>query len=199
MGILCAILHLWPAVSAVPEHRDAVLGTLRWLLANGEAADASGAPTGLYLSSLGGKALVHWCHGSTGAVFLWTKAAAVLEAGGVAGDGVFARAAVRAAEAVWHRGLLRKGPGLCHGVGGNGLALLHMFRVTGQRLWLYRAACFASFLVDAEFLTGARQPDSPGSLFEGLAGGLHLVTALLHAATPGTAPGDVPGFPLFVP
>jgi hypothetical protein len=61
-------------------------------------------------------------------------------------SGPYLEAAVRAAEAVWRRGLLHKGPGLCHGVGGTGITLLHMYRATGDRLWLYRAVSVATFL-----------------------------------------------------
>ena len=35
---------------------------------------------------------------------------------------------MRAADCVWLRGLLRKGPGLCHGVAGSGYVFLVMHR-----------------------------------------------------------------------
>ena len=54
--------------------------------------------------------LVHWCHGATGAVFLLCRAHEVL------GAARYLEAALRSGEAVWERGLLRKGPGACHGV-----------------------------------------------------------------------------------
>ena len=38
------------------------------------------------------------------------------------------QALVRAADCVWLRGLLRKGPGLCHGVAGSGYVFLVMHR-----------------------------------------------------------------------
>jgi hypothetical protein len=44
----------------------------------------------------------------------------------------------RAAEVTWRRGLLAKGPGLCHGVAGNGYALLSVYRCTrweGVTVW----------------------------------------------------------------
>ncbi|KAL8428132.1 hypothetical protein Efla_005835 [Eimeria flavescens] len=69
----------------------------------------------------------------------------------------------------WRRGLLTKGLGLCHGVGGNGLSLLSAFRTTQQPRWLRRALLFA-----LEGIKRQQQllsvPDRPFSLFEGAAG-----------------------------
>lgn len=48
-------------------------------------------------------------------------------------------AAVRAGSAVWESGLLRKGPGICHGVSGNGYAFLALFRCTGNEEYLRKA------------------------------------------------------------
>ena len=39
-------------------------------------------------------------------------------------------AAKRAGDLVWERGLLKKGPGLCHGVAGNGYTFLHLYQVS---------------------------------------------------------------------
>lgn len=39
-------------------------------------------------------------------------------------------AALRAGELVWQRGLLKKGPGLCHGVSGNAYALARLYKTT---------------------------------------------------------------------
>ena len=69
--------------------------------------------------------LVHFCHGGPGLVHLLLTAHQVW----APEDGKYLSAAVRAGEVVWQRGLLRKGPGLCHGVAGNGYALLHLYQV----------------------------------------------------------------------
>jgi hypothetical protein len=42
----------------------------------------------------------------------------------VFGDERYLTAARRCGDTVWQRGLLSKGPGLCHGVGGNGYVFL---------------------------------------------------------------------------
>ena len=42
----------------------------------------------------------------------------------------YLQAARKAGELVWQRGLLKKGPGLCHGVAGNGYTFLHLYKVS---------------------------------------------------------------------
>lgn len=51
----------------------------------------------------------------------------------VLGDQVYLAAAERAGELVWQRGLLRKGPGLCHGISGNAYALARLYKTTKVR------------------------------------------------------------------
>jgi hypothetical protein len=77
---------------------------------------------------------VQWCHGAPGMVGALallppeTQLDRLLEAG---------------AELTWEAGPLVKGPGLCHGTAGNGLALLALYRRTGRSDWLDRARAFA--------------------------------------------------------
>lgn len=85
----------------------------------------------------------------------------------------------QAAELIWAKGLLRKGPGICHGVAGNGYAFLLMFRLTGEKQFLYKAMRFAQFLKDPQFKKYARTPDRPYSLYEGLAGTVCFLVDLL--------------------
>lgn len=56
--------------------------------------------------------LVHWCHGASGVVFLMAKAYLVWK------DEKYLNAALHSGELVWKKGLLRKGPGICHGIAG---------------------------------------------------------------------------------
>ena len=71
-----------------------------------------------------------WCHGAPGIVASLAAIAPldVLLAGG---------------ELTWRAGPIAKGPGLCHGTAGNGLAFLALFGRTGGELWLARARAFA--------------------------------------------------------
>lgn len=56
--------------------------------------------------------LVHWCHGAPGVVYLMAKAYMTWK------HDKFLYAALRCGDIVWQKGLLKKGPGICHGVAG---------------------------------------------------------------------------------
>uniref|UniRef100_A0A2A4JDW0 LanC-like protein 3 homolog n=1 Tax=Heliothis virescens TaxID=7102 RepID=A0A2A4JDW0_HELVI len=117
--------------------------------------------------------LVHWCHGAPGTIYLMAKAYLVYK------DQRFYEACVKAGEVVWSKGLLRKGPGICHGVGGNGYVFLLLHRLTGDKKYLYRAKMFADFMGTDEFIRDARLPDNPESLYEGSAGTVCFLSDLL--------------------
>lgn len=82
-------------------------------------------------------------------------------------------------EIVWKKGLLKKGPGICHGVAGSGYVFLLLYRLTNDSRHLHRAIQFASFLFEDEFKT-ARLPDRPLSLYEGLAGTVCFLADILQ-------------------
>jgi lantibiotic modifying enzyme len=88
----------------------------------------------------------------------------------------------RCADVVWERGLLKKGPGICHGVAGNGYVFLCLYRLTDDPVYLNKARCFADFMFSEEFQS-ARTPDAPYSLYEGLAGAVCFLIDLLDPAT----------------
>lgn len=117
--------------------------------------------------------LVHWCHGAPGTVYLMAKAYLVFK------DEKFRNACIKAGEVVWNKGLLRKGPGICHGVAGNGYVFLLLFRLTGDEKYLHRANLFAAFMTTDEFLRDARLPDNQESLYEGTAGTVCYLADLL--------------------
>ncbi|CAG5126354.1 unnamed protein product [Candidula unifasciata] len=118
--------------------------------------------------------LVHWCHGAPGVVYLFAKAYRVW------GDERYLQACIQFSELTWKRGLLTKGPGICHGVAGNGYVFLLLYRLTGNKKYLHRANQFANFILTQEFQTGARTPDNPYSLYEGLAGTVCFLMDLLQ-------------------
>lgn len=117
--------------------------------------------------------LVHWCHGAPGMVYLMAKAYLTYK------DQRYLDACVKAANFVWRKGLLHKGPGICHGVAGNGYVFLLLHRLTGEAKYLHRAKMFAEFLSDEEFIRDARLPDNPESLYEGTAGTVCFLADLL--------------------
>ena len=63
--------------------------------------------------------LVHWCHGAPGTVYLLARAHLLW------GDEVYMVALVKASSLIWKKGLLKKGPGLCHGISGTGYVFPH--------------------------------------------------------------------------
>ncbi|KAM7535441.1 hypothetical protein Aperf_G00000102498 [Anoplocephala perfoliata] len=113
-----------------------------------------------------GQDLVHWCHGAAGVVYVYSRAYLLWK------DPKYLNEAIKCADVAWYRGLLKKGPGICHGVAGSGYAQLAVFRITSGERKRYeeRARACAAFLHEEVFKRGARVPDNPHSLFEGLAG-----------------------------
>jgi len=108
--------------------------------------------------------LIHWCHGAPGAVYMLARAYLTWR------DDRYLQSLLKAGDCTWKKGLLRKGPGICHGVAGSGYVFLLLYRLTGQKSHLYRAEKYGEFLFSEEFRTGARIPDCPFSLYEGWAG-----------------------------
>ncbi|CUT99051.1 Lancl1 protein [Echinococcus multilocularis] len=118
--------------------------------------------------------LVHWCHGDAGVVYVYARAYVLWK------DEKYLREVVRCADVAWHKGLLKKGPGLCHGVAGSGYTQLAALRATGEQRYAERARACAAFLHSEVFLRGARRPDNPASLFEGRAGTSLFLADLTH-------------------
>lgn len=50
---------------------------------------------------------------------------------------------IEAGEMLWDAGPVAKGACFCHGTDGNGMAMLTLFKRTGEQLWLDRARAFA--------------------------------------------------------
>lgn len=117
--------------------------------------------------------LIHWCHGAPGVMQLMAKAYLTWQ------DPRYLESCLRSGQMIWERGLLRKGPGICHGIGGSGYAFLLLYRLTTDLRWLHRARQFAEFMFTDEFKQ-ARTPDCPYSLFEGLAGTACFLADLLE-------------------
>ena len=127
--------------------------------------------------------LVHWCHGAPGWILVFTHPliqnhhfnfCPQLTSKRV--DMLGLEIALKMGNCVWKKGLLKKGLSLCHGIGGNGLALKRLYSATRDEMWLKRAYCFADFGID-NFNSLKNVPDNPNSLFEGIAGfGLFLTT-----------------------
>ncbi len=132
-------------------------------------------PSGNFPSSLNERRndrdeLVQLCHGAPGVALM------LLEFGWI-------DEAKRAGECIWQRGLLRKGVGLCHGIGGNGLVLLHLYQATGEEIWLTRGSVFARFAMRHCTVKQSAlvvEPDDPWGLVNGIGGLVCLLAALKH-------------------
>ncbi|KAM7407288.1 hypothetical protein PAMA_003149 [Pampus argenteus] len=77
--------------------------------------------------------LVHWCHGAPGVAYLFAKAYLINK------KPQYLDTCIRSGELVWHKGLLKKGPGICHGVAGSAYVFLLLYRLTGNSKYIYRA------------------------------------------------------------
>ncbi|PFH34655.1 lanthionine synthetase C family protein [Besnoitia besnoiti] len=162
------MLMLVDSVRRDPNAMRLVKGTLDWLLTL-ETKNHN------WPAVVGGADdyLCHFCHGASGAVFAFGVGSIVFN------NREYQKAALRAADCVWRYGLLKKGPGICHGISGSGYALLMAYKLTRDPIWLDRAADFALKMFDEKLQADSRVPDSPFSLFEGLAGAMCLLVDLL--------------------
>ena len=66
---------------------------------------------------------------------------------------------------------------------GSGYVFLLLYRVTKEDEYLYRAQKFSEFMQTKGFQTGSRTPDSPYSLYEGLAGTVCFYADLLNPSS----------------
>ncbi|XP_034938031.1 lanC-like protein 2 isoform X2 [Chelonus insularis] len=143
-------------------------------------------PSGNFPSSVGSKTdkLVHWCHGAPSMTMLYILASEVFN------NEKYLDVAKECGEVIWHRGLLIKGCGICHGVSGNAYSFLCLYQKTKDIMYLWRACKFAAWCFDYES-NQCRSPDRPYSLFEGLAG---IIYYLIDLTKPSFA--KFPGYTL---
>ncbi|KAK2526139.1 Lancl1 [Columba guinea] len=116
--------------------------------------------------------LVHWCHGAPGVIYMLVQAYKVF------GEQQYLDDALQCAEVIWQYGLLKKGYGLCHGTAGNAYGFLALYNLTQNMKYLYRACKFAEWCLSYG-QHGCRTPDTPFSLFEGMAGTIYFLADLL--------------------
>ncbi|KAI0635461.1 hypothetical protein C8Q77DRAFT_1217277 [Trametes polyzona] len=145
-GILHVVLHA-PAKILQP-HWSKILSTIEWLLAIQDPLGNWPTKAGHHMPYVSGgaaaqpeskrlgvdeeydDALVQWCHGAPGFLMLLStllRRAALSPEACPLPDNLrtsIVAAMTRAGDLVYERGLLRKGVGLCHGVGGSVYALL---------------------------------------------------------------------------
>ncbi|GFO32197.1 LANC-like protein 3, partial [Plakobranchus ocellatus] len=174
-SILQMIISCPSYLNSDPHANQLVRSTVDWLLST-QQPDGNFAPATDELGSSHPPSdqLVHWCHGAPGVVYLFAKAFLFWH------EERYLQACIQCGEITWLRGLLTKGPGICHGVAGSGYVFLLLYRLTNDKKYLHRAVQFAQFLFTQEFQAGARTPDNPYSLYEGLAGTVCFMLDLLQ-------------------
>jgi len=175
-GILLALLNE-PSVVSNPETIQQVKQSIDFIYQTQED-NGNFVPSTDELTHKGPQEheLVDWGNGAPGVIHLMGKAYQVFK------EDKYLGSCVRAADLIWRRGLLKKGPGLCHGVAGNGYAFLMMYRLTGDPKYYHRAIQFAHFIFTRDFELNSRVPDEPWSLFEGWAGVVCFLVDLLQPA-----------------
>lgn len=141
-------------------------------------------PSSNLRSSLGSQLdqLVQWCHGSPGLVPLLTEMQ-------TRAGGSFLQEAVRSANPVWQRGLLRKGHGLCHGTLGNAYTFLDMYQRTDDTSWLCKAVHYTEWSINQKDVL--KDYGKEMKLFDGLAGVVYFYCDMLDPKT-----AAFPGFQL---
>lgn len=117
---------------------------------------------------------MQWCHGAPAIAMLLVDAYTVFK------DEKYLKVAENASEAVWQRGLLRKGLSLCHGVGGNGFVFLKLFSATKDPKYEQMAIKFCEWMWSEQGSKSMQTPDNPFSLFEGVAGAVCYLKACLN-------------------
>ncbi|KHN80702.1 LanC-like protein 3 -like protein [Toxocara canis] len=162
MGILQMLLSFFDLLDE--QAKMDITATLDWILSVQKSNGNVASKVEDVDVDKGENELVQWCHGATGAVHLFIVAFIRF------GDNKYLKAAERALDLIWLKGMLLKGPGICHGVAGSGYAFLLYYRLTHHQRYLERAKCCALLLSGDEFRARARTPDRPHSLYEGIAG-----------------------------
>ncbi|KAJ3712968.1 hypothetical protein C8R42DRAFT_686174 [Lentinula raphanica] len=181
-GILHVLL-MCPLDTIAPYIPD-ILQTIEWLITYQD--NEGNWPTSLKQRYSQKNDLVQWCHGAPGMLILF----ATLIRRAIRNPEVFplttpflnslSEAIQRGANIVYQKGLLRKGVGLCHGVGGSVYALLAASDAMGMwkqyessKVYFLRAIHLAHLATSYSQLTQAGEmttPDKPWSLYGGLAG-----------------------------
>ncbi len=112
---------------------------------------------------------VQWCHGAPGIILALADAAR--------GDDATRDLLVAGGELIWRAGPLIKGPTICHGTAGSSLALLELFALTGDELWLARARRLALHALDQ---VGRRRAEVGRGRYSLMTGDLGVATCLVQ-------------------
>ena len=164
-GNMLPLLHGWNLLT--PDQHAVVSDAVPRTLASHAVRSELGAAWPAVVPTSNMSFLCQHCHGAPGMVTTFADAPFSTPE--------FEGLLLQGGKLIWNAGPLAKGSNLCHGTGGNGYALLKMYKRTSDPLWLERARAFA--MTDIEQVRGARAAFGRGrySLWTGDAGlAIHL-------------------------
>jgi hypothetical protein len=162
----------WLDAALVKGFADRALQTLQATAIR--SGDLVNWPPALMRSEQPPKMLVQDCHGAPGVVCRLATAPH-----SAAWDALL----TGAGELIWQAGPLAKGPSVCHGTAGSALAMLKLWRRSGDRIWLHRGRALAMHAAAQVERHRHRYGVGRHSLWTGDPG----VACVLHAALTGSA------------
>ena len=143
-GNMLPLLHGWDWLT--PDQRSVVADAVPKTLASHAVRSEFGAAWPAVVPNSQTTLLCQHCHGAPGMVTTFADAPFSTPD--------FEALLLQGGELTWNAGPLAKGSNLCHGTGGNGYALLKLYKRTGDPVWLERARAFAMTAIDQ--VRGAR-------------------------------------------
>jgi len=160
MGILYILIQAVEVVEELMKDKE----LLKLIEGSSDYMLTQQYPSGNFKSSLGSEndKLIHFCHGAPGAISFLLSAHKFFK------KDQYLKAALKAGEIIWQRGILYKGNGLCHGITGNALPLHTLYRAIGDEKWRYRSRMLIDASWDKEIQEIVKNHDSPGRLAAGV-------------------------------
>jgi lantibiotic modifying enzyme len=132
-GNMLPLIHGWEWLT--PDQRAVISEGVPRTLATNAVRSELGTNWPAVTPSDRPPVLCQHCHGAPGIVTTFADAAFSTPE--------FEALLCQGGDLTWNAGALSKGSNLCHGTGGNGYALLKLYKRTGDPIWLERARTFA--------------------------------------------------------
>lgn len=186
-GVIGVLYLILSALTLVPNNDNLYNSSMNQIISSSlNELSKLQFESGNFPSSLNNETdeLVHFCHGATGAVYLYCLAYNYFK------QEEYLKIALKAGETIWKRGLLKKGNGICHGITGSAYSLHKLFMTTKDKIWKLRFLCFLNALYDEDInkicshnVDKSRKiigkADTPYSLMEGQGGLIVLSSEIL--------------------
>jgi len=183
-GILHTLLDFQDVLVAIDRNAIKLIEMTAALLRENMCSESGNLASSITTSGSSKKSdtLVQWCHGAPGHVLLLTQLARKTQNQAYLDVGKDIATSV-----IQPRGLLRKGVGLCHGIGGNAFCFLSVAKAELElqgddhalSKWINASYAYANFALD-NFEELKSVPDRPFSLYEGMTGLSCLLLALIE-------------------